>query len=178
MTATGSPRPRREERPPELGLVCSSNRRIWISRIHEFAALLSWISANKLTSGFKIVHVTQHVTEPSTDHVTSSVVSTSKVQADDGSWIPSTYRDFLDIFSKKKAETLPPHRPTEHAIDLEPGTKLPYGRIYSLSEVELKALKAYIEMNLASGFIQRSSSPVASPILFVKNVRTTNLTSQ
>jgi hypothetical protein len=112
--------------------------------------------------------VTKHVTKPSTDHVTSSVVSTSKVQADDGSWIPSTYRDFLDIFSKKKAETLPPHRPTDHAIDLEPGTKLPYGRIYSLSEVELKALKAYIETNLASGFIQRSSSPAASPILFVK----------
>jgi hypothetical protein len=110
--------------------------------------------------------VTDHVTKRGADHVTSSVAS--KVQADDGSWIPSTYRDFLDIFSKKKAETLPPHRPTDHAIDLEPGTKLPYGRIYSLSEVELKALKAYIEMNLARGFIQRSSSPAASPILVVK----------
>jgi hypothetical protein len=110
--------------------------------------------------------VTDHVTKRGADHVTSSVAS--KVQADDGSWIPSTYRDFLDIFSKKKAETLPPHRPTDHAIDLEPGTKLPYRRIYSLSEVELKALKAYIETNLASGFIQRSSSPAASPILFVK----------
>jgi hypothetical protein len=93
-------------------------------------------------------HVTKHMTKPSTDHVTSSV---AKVQADDGSWIPSTYRDFLDIVSKKEAETLPPHRPTDHAINLEPGKKLPYGRIYSLSEVELKALKAYIETNLASG---------------------------
>jgi hypothetical protein len=111
--------------------------------------------------------VTKHVTKRDTDHVTSSVVS-HKVQADDGSWISSTYRDFLDIFRKKKAETLPPHRPTDHAIDLEPDTKLPYRRIYSLSEVELKALKAYIKTNLASGFIQRSSSPAASPILFVK----------
>jgi hypothetical protein len=85
--------------------------------------------------------MTRHVTKRDRDHVTSSVAS--KVQADDGSWIPSTYRDFLDISSKKKAEKLPPHRPTDHAIDLEPGTKLPYGRIYSLSEVELKALKAY-----------------------------------
>jgi hypothetical protein len=108
-------------------------------------------------------HVTKHMTKPSTDHVTTSVASTSKVQADDGSWIPSTYRGFLDIFSKKKGETLPLQRPTDHAIDLEPGTKLPYGRIYRLSEVELKALKAYIETNLASGFIQRSSSPAASP---------------
>jgi hypothetical protein len=86
-------------------------------------------------------YVTKHVTQRDSDHVTSSVAS--KVQPDDGSWIPSTYSDFRDIFSKKKAETLPPHRPTDHAIDLEPGTKLPYGRIYSLSEVELKALKAY-----------------------------------
>jgi acetyl esterase/lipase len=101
-----------------------------------------------------------------TDHVTSSLVS--NVQADDGSWISSTYRDFLNIFSKKMAETLPPYSPTDHAIDLEPGTKMPYGRIYSPSAVVLKPLKAYIETSLASGFIQRSSSPVASPILFVK----------
>jgi hypothetical protein len=92
----------------------------------------------------------------------------SKVQADDGSWILSTSRDFPNIFTMKKAETLPPHRPTDHAIDLEPGTKLPYRQIHSLSEFELKALRAYIEMNLASGFIQRSSSPAALPILFVK----------
>jgi hypothetical protein len=87
-------------------------------------------------------YVTKHLTQRDSDHVTSSVAN--KVQPDNGSWIPSTYRDFRDIFSKKKAETLPPHRPTDHAIDLEPGTKLPYGRIYSLSEVELKALKVKI----------------------------------
>jgi len=32
----------------------------------------------------------------------------------------------------------------------------------------LKPLKAYIEKNLASGFIQQSSSPAAAPILFAK----------
>jgi hypothetical protein len=36
-----------------------------------------------------------------------------------------------------------PHRSTEHAIDLGPGTKLPYGPIYSLFRAEPKALKAY-----------------------------------
>jgi hypothetical protein len=51
---------------------------------------------------------------------------------------------------------------------LEPGHQLPYGRIYNLSEVELRTLKAYIETNLANGFIQRSSSPAAAPILFAK----------
>jgi hypothetical protein len=87
-------------------------------------------------------HVTRTVIERG--HVTAAVVDghAAQVQADDDSWIPSTYREFLDIFSKKKAETLAPHRSTDHAIDLEPGTKLPYRRIYSLSETELKTLKA------------------------------------
>jgi hypothetical protein len=74
----------------------------------------------------------------------------------------------MEVFSKTKAETLPPHRPVDHATDLEPGYKLPSGRIYNLSEFELKTLKAYIETNLANGFIQRSSSPAAAPILFAK----------
>jgi hypothetical protein len=34
--------------------------------------------------------------------------------------------------------------------------------------LELRTLKAYIEANLANGFIQRSSSPVAALILFAK----------
>jgi len=78
------------------------------------------------------------------------------------------YKDYVDVFSKDRAETLAPHRPIDHAIDLEPGFNIPYGRIYNLSEVELKTLKAYIETNLAKGFIQRSSSPAAAPILFAK----------
>jgi hypothetical protein len=73
-----------------------------------------------------------------------------------------------EISSTSSARKRPRHRPTDHAIDLESGAKLPYGRIYSLSEVELKAWKAYIETNLASGFIQRSSSAAAWPILFFK----------
>jgi len=42
------------------------------------------------------------------------------------------------------------------------------GRIYNLSEFELRTLKAYIEANLANGFIQLSSSPAAAPILIAK----------
>jgi hypothetical protein len=64
-------------------------------------------------------------------HVTAAVVDgrAGQVQADDGSWIPSTHMEFLDNFSKKEAETLPPHRSTDHAMGLETGTKLPYRRI-------------------------------------------------
>jgi hypothetical protein len=77
------------------------------------------------------------------------------VPTDDGGHIPAIYRDFLDVFSKTKAETLPPHRSTDHAIDLEPSYNLPYGRIYNLSEFELRMLQAYIEETLANGFFQR-----------------------
>ena len=90
------------------------------------------------------------------------------VQTDDGGHIPAKYAEFVTVFSKTQVEILPPHRSTDHAIDLEPGSKLPYRRIYNLSEVELCALKAYIETNLENGFIQRSSSPAASLILFVR----------
>jgi len=91
---------------------------------------------------------------------------TKKVPTDDGGHIPATYGDFEEVFSKDKAETLAPHRLTDHAIDLEPGYNLPYRRIFNLSEFKLRTLNAYIEANLANGFIQRSSSPAAGRILF------------
>jgi len=74
------------------------------------------------------------------------------------------YSEFVNVFSKTKAEMLAPHRPIDHAIDLELGFKIPYGRIYNLSEFKLRTLKAYIDTNLANGFIQRSSSSAAAPI--------------
>jgi len=66
------------------------------------------------------------------------------VPTEDGGHIPATYGEFVEVFSKEKAETLPPHCSIDHAIDLEPGDNLPYGRIYNLSELVLRALKAYI----------------------------------
>ena len=79
------------------------------------------------------------------------------VLTDDGGHIPAKYQEFVEVFSKAKAETLPPHRSIDHAID--PRHKLPYGRTYYLSEVESRTLKAYIETNLANGFVQGASSP-------------------
>jgi len=56
------------------------------------------------------------------------------VPTDDGGHIPAIYGEFVEVFSKE-AETLAPHRSIDHAIDLEPGYNLPYGRIYNLSEL-------------------------------------------
>ena len=82
--------------------------------------------------------------------------------------IPQEYHQYLDVFSRVKADKLPPHRTYDHQIPLEEGKSPPFGPIYSLSEHELKTLREYLEENLAKGFISPSDSPAASPILFVK----------
>jgi len=67
--------------------------------------------------------------------------------------IPSEYHEFANIFSKTKAETLPPHHPYDLKINLEEGAQPLVGLIYSLSASEQEALKEFIEENLNTGFI-------------------------
>ena len=81
--------------------------------------------------------------------------------------LPEAYKDFEDVFSIENAGHLPPHEDHDHAIDLIDGKQPPYGPIYSLSENELSILRAYIDKNLANGFIRPSKSPSGAPILFV-----------
>jgi hypothetical protein len=87
---------------------------------------------------------------------------------DEVSSVPPEYAEFADVFSKESASALPPRRPYDHQIPLEPGVTPPFGPLYSLSEIELKALDEYIRENLSKGYIQASTSPAGAPILFVK----------
>lgn len=82
--------------------------------------------------------------------------------------VPAPYWDFLDVFSKKGAETLPPHRPYDCPIELLPGAEVPFGRIFPLTEQELDTLKIYIDENLKKGFIRPSTSPAGAGIFFVE----------
>lgn len=50
--------------------------------------------------------------------------------------VPEEYQDFADVFSDAEAAVLPPHRPYDHRIDLDEGTRPPHGPIYSMSETE------------------------------------------
>jgi len=84
---------------------------------------------------------------------------------DDGGLIPAIYGEFVVLFSKATAETLPPHRSTNHAINVELSDTFQYGWIYNLSELGLRMFKTYIEAILANGFIQHLSWPAAAPIL-------------
>ena len=104
-------------------------------------------------------------TNPADPHFKDSLASES---AEITSKVPSPYHEFADVFSKIRATTLPPRRPYDHQIELEDGTSLPFGPIYSLSEVEQLALKQFIEENLSSGLIRPSQSSAGAPILFIK----------
>ena len=54
--------------------------------------------------------------------------------------IPEDYHEFADIFDKKKANTLPPHRSYDLKIEMEEGAVPPSNHMYSLSLLELEAL--------------------------------------
>jgi hypothetical protein len=84
------------------------------------------------------------------------------------SLIPNEYHEFIELFSEKAAEKLPPHRPYDHSIPLLEGKSPPYGPLYGMSREELEALKKYLEENLTKSFIRHSSSPAGAPVLFVK----------
>ncbi|MBW0517662.1 hypothetical protein O181_057377, partial [Austropuccinia psidii MF-1] len=81
--------------------------------------------------------------------------------------VPSVYHQYLDLFSKVKAEKLPPHCVCDHHIELEESLP-PVGVIYSLSNQESATLRDYISENVEKGFIRPSSSSTGAPVLFVK----------
>ena len=77
------------------------------------------------------------------------------------------YADFANVFSLDLASKLSEHTGiNKHAIELVDGQQLLYRPIYSLGPMELETLKAYIETNLANGFIRPSTFPASTLILF------------
>ena len=82
--------------------------------------------------------------------------------------MPSKYTYFADGFSPKWVAKLLKYKISNHAIKLVNDLQLPYGPIDCLGSVKLDTLKAYIENNLANGFIKPSESPVRTFIFFDK----------
>ena len=81
--------------------------------------------------------------------------------------VPAKYLDIADVFSLDLAsERFEYIAINDHSIELVHSQQPPYGPIYSLGPVELETLKAYIETNLANGFIRSSKSLSSTPILF------------
>ncbi|SAL95633.1 hypothetical protein, partial, partial [Absidia glauca] len=99
---------------------------------------------------------------------TSSQSSPDKPDTIDINAIPAQYRHLASVFSKKEANILPSHRKYDMEIKLQKDASPPWGPIYNLADNELKALREYLDENLAKGFIRHSQSPAGAPILFVK----------
>jgi hypothetical protein len=79
--------------------------------------------------------------------------------------VPVKYHEFADVFNNESAAELPRSGGAEHAIDTTADP--PFGPLYSLSEVQLRALRDYLQEALAQGWITHSVSPAGAPILFV-----------
>ena len=94
--------------------------------------------------------------------------SAKLAETPDLSNVPSEYHEFADVFSKTKAEVLPPHCPYDLKINLEEDAQPPVGPIYSLSVSKQKTLKKFIEKNFNTGFIQPTFFLYGILVLFIK----------
>ncbi|KAH6570846.1 hypothetical protein BASA83_002898 [Batrachochytrium salamandrivorans] len=75
---------------------------------------------------------------------------------------------FGDVFKKSGTATLLPHRPFDCQINLEPGSRPTYGKIYNLTKEEEQVMKSWIDENIEKGAIKPSNSPFGAPCFFVK----------
>jgi hypothetical protein len=82
--------------------------------------------------------------------------------------LPEEISEYADVFSKVGAEQLPEHRPYDCTINIQPGSKPPVGKVYSLTREEDEVLRVWLKENLDKGFIRRSHSPYGAPCFFVK----------
>ena len=82
--------------------------------------------------------------------------------------LPKEYHEFLSVFSRQEADKLPPHRLYDHKIQLKEGSEPSFGPLYDMSREELQVLRKELDENLERGFIRASTSPAASPVLFVR----------
>ena len=83
--------------------------------------------------------------------------------------IPEEYQRHSKVFSDEEAQRFPPEREEDHPITLRPDAPTKINcKIYPLTPQEDEALKAYLEENLAKGYIYEGSSPYASSFFFRK----------
>jgi hypothetical protein len=81
--------------------------------------------------------------------------------------IPVQYHCHWRVFSEEAAQRFPPPCLDDHAIELKLGAPAKLDcKLYRQTEEELKALKTYIDKNLAKGYIIETNSPYASPVFF------------
>lgn len=82
--------------------------------------------------------------------------------------VPQKFHKYISTFDPKEATKLPPHKEWDHKIDLQPGAVPPAKKAYGLSRQQAQIVKNYTDEMLGKGFIKKSSSQYATPVLIVK----------
>ena len=81
--------------------------------------------------------------------------------------LSNKYVNFADVFFSDLVSKFIKHNGiNNYTIKLVNGQQPFYGLIYYLRLVEFESLKAFIEINLANGFIRPFKSSASTPILF------------
>ena len=103
------------------------------------------------------------------EHINKITISTQLTQADKPKDIPipNFCSSFADVFSEQTYNTLPPHRPFDHTIELKDSFVPKIAKVYPLNPAEKEACKTFIEEHLKTGCILPSKSPQASLFFFV-----------
>ena len=81
--------------------------------------------------------------------------------------VPPELHDYLNVFSEKKAAYFWSQKPYDHKMELKPGFKLKWHKLYSLTLEEDKLLQEFLTENLAKGYIHPSTSDMASFFFFI-----------
>src|ERR1019366_8367496 len=82
--------------------------------------------------------------------------------------VPPEWHDLIKAFLKQEGDKLPPYREYDYKIELEGDVPLGFRPLYQHNEEELIALKKWLVENLDKGYIEHSSAPFVSPILFIR----------
>ena len=94
----------------------------------------------------------------------------AKPETDPKTVIPAKYHNRLDVFFKKNSDTLPLRQKYDHKIILEEEQKYGHIPLYKMSSQVYDAVKYYLDLYFAKGFIQANSASYFSPVLFVKKL--------
>jgi hypothetical protein len=81
--------------------------------------------------------------------------------------LPVPFKRFQGVFEKKNMEELPPSHSFDHGINLNTGFVPKVAKVYPLNPKEHEAFQSFVDEHLATGKIQPSKSPQASPFFFV-----------
>jgi hypothetical protein len=76
--------------------------------------------------------------------------------------------EYSDVLMGMPQGFMPPSRSCDLKIEMEPGHVPPYSSTYRMSPAELDEVRKQLKDLMERGFIQASTSPYGSPILFVR----------